>query len=127
MNFQNVVAEYFSRFPRLERVYRDNFSYMLDDGPAQYLVFGSILIPALASALAANDLETIVPICNFLEEASAASRADENLRVLIEIEVGKWLSWTVNEDRIAPLLGSETRRVCNYFEGLASQRHRLAT
>jgi hypothetical protein len=120
-----VVPELFTRFPKLEVFYRENFSYMEPDDPAPYIVFGSVLVPALASALESGDLATILPICGFLEEASVDARADDNLSTLIKVEIGEWLNRTIHEDRIAPWLGSETKRICNYVEGLASQRLQL--
>jgi hypothetical protein len=125
MDYQTVVPELFTRFPKLEGTYRKDFAYMEPSDPAQYIVFGSVLVPALASALNAGDVATILPICGFLEEASIAARADARLGTLIQIEIGEWLGWTPNEDGISPWLGPETKRICNYVEGLASQRLRL--
>jgi hypothetical protein len=125
MNYATVVPELFIRFPKLEAAYRTKFAYMGDEESVQYIVFGSILIPALTTALENGDLGTILPICAFLEEVSTAARHDGALENLLKIEVAKWLGWTANEERLAPWLGTETKRICNYVPGLATQRRQL--
>ncbi len=125
MTYATVVPELFSRFPKLEATYRAKFAYMGDDEAIHYMVFGSILIPALTAALAEGDLGVIFPICAFLEDVSIASRHDNYLATLLKVEVAKWLGWAANEERLAPWLGSETKRVCNYVPGLATQRLQL--
>ena len=125
MDYQSVVPTLFARFPGLERLYREQFAYMGTADLAPHIVFGSVLVPALAKAVALGDLATIQRICGFLEDASVAAKTDGSLRTLIKIEVGEWLAWTAGEDQIAPWLGGETRHVCNYVEGLASQRFQL--
>jgi hypothetical protein len=125
MNYATVVPELFSRFPKLEAIYRAEFAYMGDDEARQYLVIGSILIPALTAALENGDLKTILPICTFLEDASTAARHDDYLGMLLKVEVAEWLGWAANEDRLAPWLGTETKRICNYVPGLATQRLQL--
>ena len=65
MNDETVVAELFRRFPRLQSTYDTEFAYMGDEKPGAYMVFGSILMPALEKALAASDLGSILPICAF--------------------------------------------------------------
>ncbi|MGI4826661.1 MAG: hypothetical protein ACRYFU_00465 [Janthinobacterium lividum] len=122
MNYATVVPELFSRLPKLEATYRSQFAYMGEDEAIHYIVFGSILIPALTTALDEGDLRVIVPICAFLEDASVAARHDNFLATLLKVEVAEWLGWAANEDRLAPWLGSETKRVCNYIPGLATQR-----
>jgi hypothetical protein len=87
---------------------------MGDEEPGQYIVFGSILMPALTAALESGDLGTILPICN-----------DDSLATLLKIEVAEWLGWVANEERLAPWLGTETKRICNYVPGLATQRLQL--
>jgi hypothetical protein len=41
------------------------------------------------------------------------------------IEIGEWLTGTTYEQQVSPFLGSETKRVCNYVPGLATQRSKL--
>ncbi len=125
MNYATVVPELFSRFPKLEAAYRGEFAYMGDEEPGQYIVFGSILIPALTAALENGDLGTILPICAFLEDVSTAARHDGALEALLKVEVAEWLGWAANEERLAPWLGTETKRICNYVPGLATQRLQL--
>ena len=125
MNYATVVPELFSRLPKLEAVYRAEFGYMGGEEAVQYIVFGSILIPALTTALEEADLATILPICAFFEDVSEAAHHDNDLRTLMRIEVAKWLGWAANEERLAPWLGSETKRICGYVPGLATQRLRL--
>jgi hypothetical protein len=125
MNYATVVPELFSRFPKLEATYRAEFAYMGDEEDIHYIVFGSILIPALTAALEEGDLGVILPICAFLEDASVAARHDNFLATLMKVEVAKWLGWTANEERLAPWLGTETKRICNYVPGLATQRRQL--
>ena len=125
MNYANVVPELFGRLPKLEAVYRAEFGYMEGEEAVQYLVFGSVLIPALTTALEEADLAVILPICEFLEDVSEAARHDNDLLTLMRIEVAKWLGWAANEERLAPWLGSETKRICGYVPGLATERLRL--
>lgn len=125
MKYATVVPELFSRFPKLEATYRAKFAYMGGDEAIHYIVFGSILIPALTAALEEGDLGIILPICAFLEDASIAARHDNFLATLLKVEVAEWLGWAANEERLAPWLGSETKRVCNYIPGLATQRLQL--
>ena len=125
MNYTTVVPELFSRFPKLEAAYRVEFAYMGDEEPGQYIIFGSILIPALTDALENGDLGTILPICAFLEDVSTAARHDSALEALLKVEVAEWLGWAANEERLAPWLGTETKRICNYVPGLATQRLQL--
>jgi hypothetical protein len=125
MNYATVVSDTFSRFPKLEAVYRAEFANMENDEPLPYIVFGSILVPALATSLERGDLGTILPLCAFLEDVSLAANQDNSLLGLIKVEIGEWLGWVANEDRLAPWLGSETKRICNYVPGLATQRRQL--
>jgi hypothetical protein len=103
MNYATVVPELFSRFPKLEAAYRAEFAYMGDEEPGQYIVFGSILIPALTAALENGDLGTILPICAFLEDASTAARHDGALEALLKVEVAEWLGWVANEERLCSM------------------------
>jgi hypothetical protein len=125
MNYATVVSDMFSRFPKLEAVYRAEFAYMENDEPGPYIVFGSILIPALAKGLERGDLGTILPLCAFLEDVSLAAREDNSLLDLVKVEIAGWLGWAANEDRLAPWLGPETKRICNYVPGIATQRRQL--
>jgi hypothetical protein len=125
MNYATVVPELFSRFPKLEAAYRAEFAYMGDEETGQYIVFGSILIPALTAALENGDLGTILPICAFLEDVSTAARHDGALEALLKVEVAELLGWAANEERLAPWLGTETKRICDYVPGLATQRLQL--
>jgi hypothetical protein len=125
MNYATVVSDMFSRFPKLEAAYRAEFAYMGNDEPSPYMIFGSILIPALAKGLERADLGTILPLCAFLEDVSLAARQDESLAGLVKVEVAELLGWVANEDRLAPWLGPETKRICNYVPGLSTQRRQL--
>jgi hypothetical protein len=91
MNYATVVSDMFSRFPKLEAVYRAEFAYMESDEPAPYIVFGSIFIPALTTGLERGDLGTILPLCAFLEDVSLAARQDNSLLGLVNIEIAEWL------------------------------------
>ncbi|WP_263367929.1 DUF7674 family protein [Edaphobacter bradus] len=125
MNFETVVTELFTRFPKLQATYRAQFDYMGDETPAPYMVFGSVLVPALTQSLEAGDLSSILPLCAFLEDVAEAARKDNGLRALLEVEVGEWLGWAANENLLAPWLGPETKRICGYVPGLATQRRLL--
>ena len=70
MNYATVVSEIFSRFPKLGAICRLEFAYMENDESAPYMVFGSILVPALVKELERGDLETILPLCALLEDVS---------------------------------------------------------
>ena len=98
---------------------------MESEEPAPYAVFGSILIPALTAGLERGDEEMISRLCAFLEEVSLAARNDLGLQGLVKVEIAEWLGWVANEDRLAPSLGPETKRICNYVPGLATQRRQL--
>jgi hypothetical protein len=125
MTYATVVSDLFSRLPRLQATYRTNFGFMGDEEPGPYIVFGSILIPALAEGLEKGDLGIILPVCAFLEDVSIAARQDKGLLALLRTELSGWLGWTANEHRLAPWLGSETKLICNYVPGLATQRLQL--
>ena len=87
-----------------------------------YIVFGSVLIPALEQALAAGDLGSILPICAFLEDVAEAAEEDRGLENLLRVEVGEWLGGLANEASLTPWLGTKTKRICRYVPGLATQR-----
>jgi hypothetical protein len=95
--------------------------------PGAYTVFGSVLMPALEAALASGDLGSILPICAFLEDVAEAARKDNGLKALLQAEVGEWLGGAANETLLAPWLGAETKRICGYVPGLATQRIALRT
>ena len=98
---------------------------MEGEPPLPYVVFGSILIPTLEDALARADLATILPICAFLEDAAESARKDSGLETLLRVEIGEWLAGMDNEASLTPWLGSETKRICRYVPGLATQRRAL--
>jgi hypothetical protein len=127
MNYETVVTDLFKRFPKLQSVYDVKFAYMGNESPGAYIVFGSVLMPALEEALAVGDLGTILPICAFLEDVAEAAQRDIGLESLLQVEVGEWLGGTANETLLAPWLGAETKRICGYVPGLATQRIALRT
>ena len=127
MNYSTVVSDFFTLFPELEEVYHRDFAYMKSEEPAPYVVFGSILIPALTTGLEREDREMIVRLCAFLEDVSLAARSDLSLLGLMKVEVAEWLGYVANEERLAPSLGTETKRICNYVSGLATQRREPRT
>jgi hypothetical protein len=127
MNCETVITEMFNRFPGLQSVYDAKFAYMGKEKPGAYLVFGSVLMPALEESLAAGDLGSILPICAFLEDVSEAAQKDIGLEALLRVEVGEWLGGAANETLLSPWLGAETKRICRYVPGLASQRLALRT
>ena len=122
MTYDTVVASMFEYLPRLKPIYAAEFDYMNGEMPGPSLAFGGLLIPALKTALAAHNLGGILPICAFLEEASEAARHDARLASLIQTEVGAWLGWVEDEELLTPWLGVETKRICGYVPGLATQR-----
>jgi hypothetical protein len=98
---------------------------MGDESSIQYLVFGSVLMPALEEALSRGNLGLILPICAFLEDVADASQQDSGLECLLRVEVGEWLGGAANESLLAPWLGKETKRICGYVPGLGTQRRVL--
>jgi hypothetical protein len=106
-------------------LYGQKFEYMGDESPGQYTVFGSMLIPALQEALSRAELGKILPICAFLEDVAVSAQKDSRLEELIRIEVGEWLGWVDTEALLSPWLGPETKRICRYVPGLATQRRTL--
>jgi hypothetical protein len=122
MNYETVVTDLFERFPKLQLAYDMKFAYMGKEKPGAYIVFASVLMPALEQALAAGDLGSILPICAFLEDVAEAAQKDIGLETLLEVEVGEWLGGAANEASLAPWLGIETKRICGYVPGLATQR-----
>ena len=125
MDYDSVVSELFARFPKLQRDYHHKFGHMEGEPPSPYIVFGSVLLPALEHGLAKGDLGTILPICAFLEEAAESAQSDNGLRSLLQIEIGEWLGGMDNEAYLTPWLGEATKRICGYVPGLATQRRTL--
>jgi hypothetical protein len=122
VDYQSVLRELFLRMPDLERLYKDQFSYLGDD-ELPYAVFGSFLIPALQSALESQDAERVRSICAYLEDV--ATSTDAGLEVLLRLEVGEWLNGTLWEAELRPYLGEQTKRICRYIPGLGTQRNLL--
>jgi hypothetical protein len=127
MTYDTVVTDLFQRFPQFQAAYDANFAYMGEQTPGAYVVFGAIVIPALEEALAAGDLARILQICAFLEDAAEAARRDRALEALLRIEIGEWLAGAANETSLARWLGTETKRICRYVPGLATQRIAMRT
>jgi hypothetical protein len=126
VKYETVVTELFVRFPNLQATYCSEYEYLCDEPPMPYIVFGDMLMPELARALEAKDLGVILRICAFLEDVAEAARQENNLRTLMKVEVGEWLEFAANEDVLLPWLGMETKLVCDYVPGLATQRRKLA-
>jgi hypothetical protein len=122
MKFETVVAELFTRIPHLEQVYRARLSYMLDEPPLAYVVFGDVLIPELERALRENDVGMLHAYSLFLEDMAVSSNNDLALENLMKVEIGEWLEFCANEDFLVPWLSQETKRLCGYTPGLATQR-----
>lgn len=120
MTYDDIVLALFHRFPKLEARWKAEFPYLKDEAPP-YVVFGSLLIPALEEALEACDLGRILPFCAFLEDAAEAARTNTKLEELLHIEIGEWLGATSYAPLIAPWLGVETKRICAYIPGIATQ------
>jgi hypothetical protein len=125
MTFETVIAELFGKFPSLKVRNDAQLDYMGDEPPLAYVVFGSVLIPSLDDALRAGDTQKIVSICSFFEECAESARHDGKLADLVRVEVDEWLATTTNEEELAPFLGSETKKLCRYVPGLATQRWKL--
>src|ERR1700733_14965244 len=122
MTFDTVVPELFERFPDFRSAYEVEFEYMGDEPPLSYLVFGSVFVPALERALREKDVSSVASICSFLEDAAQSSQKDTRLRELLVVEIGEWLGWAQNEELLARYMGQETKRICGYVPGLATQR-----
>lgn len=122
MNYQTVITALLQRLPQLQAAYDAKFAYMGEQALDAHVVFGVVVIPALEEALAAGDLVRILQICAFLEDAAESARNDRDLETLLRVEVGEWLGGAANEASLAPWLGTETKRICRYVPGLATQR-----
>ena len=125
MTYETFTSELFERFPKLRAVWRTRFDYLKDEPPLPYVVFGSLLIPKLEEALETGNLGVILPICAFLEDTAEAGSKDPRLAELVRIEFGEWLGGAANESLRAPWLGKETKLLCRYIPGLATQRREL--
>src|ERR1035438_10697091 len=97
MNYETIVPDLFERFPQFQEIWSTRFDYMGNEKSVQYMVFGSLLIPALEEALSSGNLGIILPICAFLEDVAEAARNDSYLECLLSVEVGEWLGGTANE------------------------------
>lgn len=125
MTYESFIDELLTYLPGL-RAYDEGTLDCLDaDPPMPYVVLGSLLLPFLEIALSTGDLKNMLQTCAFLEEASVSAKHDNGLRALIRIEVGEWLAHTPMESKISPWLGTETKLVCSYVPGLATQRLQL--
>lgn len=124
VTYETVIRDLFMRMPELQPLYQERFDY-LEGEVLPYVVFGSFLIPVLETALEENDTERISAICAFLEEAATSARTDAGLEQLLLVEIGEWLGGTPLEAQIEPSLGEQTKRVCRYVSGLATQRNSL--
>jgi len=125
LTFDTVVTRLFEALPTLHFAYEAQFDYTLDEPPLAYLVFGSILIPAFERALDDENNALTESIGSFLEKAARSSKDDARLAELITVEVGEWLAGTTQEARAVQFLGPETKRICRYVPGLATQRQQL--
>ena len=124
MTYETVINEAIAHVPELRSL--DTFHFLDEDPPLPYVVFGSLLIPALENASSEGDLKVILRICAFLEEASVSARHDGMLEALLQVEIGEWLGSTSFEEQVAPWLGPETKLICGFVPGLATQRLILA-
>jgi hypothetical protein len=125
MTYETVVPELFELFPNLQSAYETQFEHMGDEPSTGYIVFGSLLVPALETALKEQNLSSVALICSFLEDAAQSGRKDARLEELLRVEIGEWLGWAQNEELLATYMGPETKRICGYVPGLATQRLRL--
>lgn len=125
MTYETVIPELFDTFPSLRELYESQFEYLSGEPPLPYVIFGSLLIPALENGLTNADTAFVSSMCLFIEKASQTARSDLRLANLLSVEIGEGLGQTPREDQVAPFLGPETKRICRYVPGLAIQRWRL--
>ena len=123
MKYESAIPELFKRIPQLEVLYQSQLAYLADEEPLPYVVFGDILVPSLEVALNSGNASMISALCEYHEDAAASE--DAGLENLIRIEVGEWLGFAANADQLAPFMGEETKRICGYVVGLATQRRAL--
>jgi hypothetical protein len=125
ITFETVVPRLFGRFPILQDRYDVELQYMGDEPLLAYIVFGTLVIPFLESALRSKNAELIASISTFFEECAEDAKQSPLLGELLSVEIGEWLGGTNEEEEIAPYLGPETKRICQYVPGLAMQRWKL--
>jgi hypothetical protein len=123
MTYTTIVEEMFQRFPELLK--REEAADALENSELPFVVFGDLFVKWIEKSVEASDQEVLKRIGVFLEDASLASRKDAALENLVAIEIGEWLGFMRYEQRLAPYLGPETRRVTGYVEGLATQRRAI--
>ena len=121
VTYESAIRDLFARMPDLVPLYREQMSY-LGDEELPYVVFGAFLIPVMETALEDQDDGRIRSICTYLEDAAVSASKDAGLEQLLRVEIGEWLSGTQWEAELAPSLGEQTKRICRYGSGLASQR-----
>jgi hypothetical protein len=121
VTYESVVRDLFVQMPDLEALYREQFSYLAGE-ELPYVVFGSLLIPVMEKALERHDAVRVKSICAYLEEVASNAKADAGLEQLLRVEIGEWLGGTAHEQQVGPYLGEQTRRICRYVPGLATQR-----
>jgi len=122
LTYATVVEEMIAQLPEVRALDSEGFD---ENSELAYVIFGDHLRPTLETALESGDLKLILRICAFLEEAAVSGKNDDVLRNLLAIEIGEWLEYTPYEAEIAPWLGAETKRICDYVPGRAEQRLRL--
>jgi len=125
MTFDTVIEELFQRFPAMRTEYRSKCQSLGKGADSPSIAFGHVLLPALQIALERGDLATILKICAYLEDAAESAASDSLLQELIRVECGDWLTEAPNEHLLSPWLGAETKRICGYVPGLATQRRAL--
>jgi predicted DNA-binding ribbon-helix-helix protein len=76
----------------------------------------------LENALENQDAERVRSICAYLERVASNAKTDADLEGLLRVEIGEWLGRTTQEQEVAPCLGEQTKRICRYVPGLATQR-----
>jgi hypothetical protein len=124
VTYEGVIRELFVQMPDLEPMYREQFDYMAGE-ELPYVVFGSFLIPLMETALESQDVERVRSICAYIEDVASSACTDAGLETLLRVEIGEWLSGTQWEAEVEPFLGEQTKRICRYVSGLATQRNSL--
>ena len=124
VTYESVIRELFARMPDLEPIYRERFDCLAGE-ELPYVVFGSFLIPLMETGLESQDVERVRSICAYLEEVASSASTDTGLDGPLRVEIGEWLSGTRWEAEVEPYLGDQTKRICRYVSGLATQRNTL--